>query len=38
MTLSILHETTPDQLRKMLESPGVQYVREGVAESLRSGV
>ncbi len=32
MTLSVLHDLPPDQLHKLLASPGVQYVRADVVE------
>jgi hypothetical protein len=32
MTLTILHELSPEQTHKMLASPGVQYVRDDVVE------
>ncbi|MEK7677479.1 MAG: protein kinase [Verrucomicrobiota bacterium] len=32
MTVSILHDVSPEQLRKMLASPGVQYVRDDAIE------
>ncbi len=32
MTLTILHQATPQQVDKMLASPGVQYVREDVVD------
>ena len=36
MTLSVLHELTPDQFNKLLASPGVQYVREQLVEKSKS--
>ena len=34
MTVSILHEIAPEQIVKILSSPGVQYVREGVVQKI----